>query len=198
MQEEKIIPEMSLPTSVCPNPSLWHAYDAGATEIEVLHFLQELVTMLKPAKILETGCYLGYGTEQLALGARRTGFGMVYTCDVGHDMCLKTEERLRDRSLSDIVRVHRGSGLELIELTQAPIHFAFLDSGGDDVRCHELRAVYPKLHPGAVVAIHDSGIHTGLREFHLPQLLRELEMQYLFFDTPRGLALCRKKPLVYP
>jgi predicted O-methyltransferase YrrM len=192
---EKIIPEMSPPTAVCLNPERWHAYDNMATELEVLALLGCLVAALKPKRILETGCYHGHATEQLAKATRINGFGDIFTCDTGAREVQITHERLLGYSNVSIIT---GTGLELINTVGGPIHFAFLDSGPDEIRCHELRALYPYLSAGAVVAIHDSGVHTFLREKYLPHLLRELEMQHIFFDTPRGLCLCRKKPEIYP
>lgn len=193
----KIVPEMSHPTSVCPNPELWHAYDSMATELEVLDFLSSLIYMLKPKVLVETGCYHGYGTEQLILGCQLNGFGFVYTCDLDA-VCIEKTKLKIGGTVFESYAVEQVSGVELIQGILDPIDFAFLDSGNDEARCEELRALYPKLSPGGVVAIHDTGIHTYLREKYLPALLRELKMQYIFFDTPRGLTLCRKQPEIYP
>lgn len=194
---DKIIPEMSVPTSVCPNPEKWSAYDNMATELEVLYLLFALVRTLKPKVIIETGCYRGHATEEMARAVELNGFGQIHTCDVGHSELLLAEQRCSNRWSAD-VDYKQCTGVELILSIPAPIDFAFLDSGSDEVRCDELRALYPKLSAGAVVAIHDTGIHTWLREKYLPPLLRELNMQYIFFDTPRGLTLCRKQPEIYP
>lgn len=195
---DKIVPEMVVATSVCPHPERWHAYDDQATEIEVLSFLRALVVMLKPQRVLETGCYHGYGTEQLAMGVRENNSGVIWTCDVDHSCVLCTCGRLASRGLHPHTLVYQCTGIELIEKVFEPIDLAFLDSGPDENRCHELRALFPKLSPGAVIAIHDTGIHGWLREKYLPPLLRELGMQHIYFDTPRGLTLCRKRPEVYP
>lgn len=201
MSDDRIIPEVAHPTSVCPHPERWHCYDDMATEVEVLDALSALVSMLKPSVVLETGCYLGHGTAALTRGAISNGFGTIYTCDMDPAKVRSTYYRtsaLRPADADVTIHALAVRGHDLIESTPAPIDFAFLDSGGDDVRCQELRLLHPKLAPGAVVAIHDTGIHTGLREFHLGPLLRELSMQHVYFDTPRGLALCRKMPEIYP
>ena len=195
MDNEPIIAEMCVATSVCPHPELWHAFDNMATELEVINFLRALVITLKPKMLIETGCYHGHATEQLALGMMQNGFGELYTCDLGSQEGTITAKRVE--SLGQIV-IYQCSGIDMITDLSGPIDFAFLDSGPDEIRCHELRALYPKLSPGAVVAIHDSGIQGFLREKYLPPLLRELDMQFIMFDTPRGLCLCRKKPEVYP
>lgn len=193
---EPIIPEMSHPTSVCPDPSKWHAFDDMTTELEVLEFLTALVVMMKPKIVIETGCYKGYGTQALFNGMSKNGFGSLYTCDMGMKEVVDTSNRIGPTTLT--VRIIQCSGVEMIEKHEGIIDFAFLDSGPDEIRCHELKALYPKLSPGGVVAIHDSGIQGFLREKYLPPLLRELDMQHVFFDTPRGLTVCRKRPEIYP
>jgi predicted O-methyltransferase YrrM len=205
--DSKIVPEMSHPTSACPHPELWSAYDGMATECEVLDCLYALVRMLKPKVVIETGCYNGHGTEALARGIAANGFGNLRSCDLGSQQVTETEKRLFSidfsaypypQPCSSLCLIQQCSGVELITNCQNDIDFAFLDSGMDTPRIDELRALYPKLSPGGVVAIHDSGIQFGLREFHLGKTLRELNMQHIFFDTPRGLCLCRKMPEIYP
>jgi predicted O-methyltransferase YrrM len=193
--DSKIVPEMSHPTSVCPHPEQWHAIDDMASELEVLDMLYALVVLLKPKVVVETGCYRGHATYALATGINHNGFGVLSSCDVSHEQVAATRQRLEDANLGG--RVSQESGVDLINSLES-VDFAFLDSGMDTPRIDELRALYPKLSPGGVVAIHDSGIQFGLREFHLGKTLRELNMQHIFFDTPRGLCLCRKMPEIYP
>jgi|SRR6266850_233096 len=192
-------PEVCIATSTCPRPDRWRCYDDQATEVEVLDFLYALVVMLKPDRVLETGCYYGYGTERLARGCRDNGFGTVLTCDVGSDPVNKTIARLTENGLIAHAIVLQCTGLALIEMDiPGNIGLSFLDSGPDENRVDELRAVLPKMTPGGVIAIHDTGIHGFLREKYLPPALRELGLQFIFFDTPRGITLCRKQPEIYP
>ena len=193
--DERIVPEMSLPTKPCPHPEKWHAYDDMATELEVLEFIRVLVLMLKPEMCIETGCYKGHGTEAIARGLE--GCGHILTCDLGHENVVATKTRMRELDY-EYAEVLQMSGVALINAAPLMIDFAFLDSGMDTPRIDELRALYPKLSPGGVVAIHDTNVQFGLREFHLGPTLRELNMQYIFLDTPRGITLCRKQPEIYP
>jgi predicted O-methyltransferase YrrM len=183
--------EVAVPTACCPTPTLWKCYDSEGTELEVLAGIRALVVMLKPNVLLETGCYRGYGTEQLARGIYENGFGHLHTTDTGHDMVLITKERLWERSLYSVVTLHHQSGLDLIAEMTEPVDFAFLDSGADDMRCQELRALLPKLSKSAVVAVHDTGLQHGLREPFI-QTVQELGLMSFMFDTPRGLSLVRK------
>lgn len=194
---EDIKPEVCIATKVCPFPELWHCYDEQATEVEVLDFLYALVIMLKPRRVVETGCYNGFGTERLAKGCRENGFGVLYTCDISKEQVDNTVSRLKQGGYQGII-VNQCSGIQLIHTVAGAVDLAFLDSGPDENRCDELRALYLKISPGGVVALHDTGIHGFLREKYLPPLLRELNMQYIYFDTPRGITLCRKQPEIYP
>jgi predicted O-methyltransferase YrrM len=182
--------EVSHPTAACPVPEQWTCYDSEATEIEVLKLLHSLVVALKPKVVIETGCYNGYGTEALASGCDKNGFGTVWSCDVGFDKLSITQARLQGSQL-DNVKLFNCFGTELIKQVPSEIDFAFLDSGADGVRCDELRVLYPKLAKSGVVVVHDVGIQHGLRPYFF-RTMKELGMEYITFDTPRGLALVRK------
>ena len=186
-----MIPEVSQSTSRCPYPQRWQCYDDMATEVEVLDLLTALVVALKPEVIVETGCYKGYGTERLLRGAIKNGLGHVYTCDIDHSMVIQTREWLKDIGGCEI---RQCTGLELINSISTPIDFAFLDSGGEArIRAEELRAVLPKLSPWGVVAVHDTGqTHPDHREA-IEGVVRELNLDVVFFDTPRGMSIIKKR-----
>lgn len=163
-------------------------YDGMATEFEVVKFLKALVRVLKPTVIVETGCYLGYGTEALVKGAIQNGFGHVYTCDMDKTMIDRTQERLV--WAGDWVEVQQRPGLELINSLNL-IDFAFIDSAPDQ-RTVELEAVYPRLPDWGIAAIHDTGeTHPDIRE-KVFDTIRELRLKSIHFGTPRGLTLVGK------
>ncbi len=188
-----MIPEVSRSTARCPYPERWTCYDDQATELEVLNMLTALVTMLKPEVIVETGCYRGYGTERLVMGAAQNGFGAVYTCDVSHEMIVATQQKLSCRD-TRWYTVDSCTGVELISKVPSLIDFAFIDSSGDaSVRAEELRLVIPKLSPWGVVVVHDTGeTHPDHRDA-IEAVVKELDLAAVFFDTPRGCAIIRRK-----
>jgi predicted O-methyltransferase YrrM len=159
-----------------------------ATEIECLDMLEALVWMLKPEVIVETGCYKGYGTDRLINGVIKNGSGHVYTCDLQSEMVEMTR-KIAGRTAT----VEQCTGAELISKLSS-IDFAFLDSGGQaSVRREELELVLPKLSPWGVVAVHDTGeTHPDFRE-EFDRAVKELNLDAVFFDTPRGFALLKKK-----
>ena len=189
--QDSMIPEVSLPTTRCPHPERWSCWNAMSSEIEILDMLTALVWMLKPEVIVETGCYDGHGTEALLNGAKKNGFGFVYTCDIDHCRTVNTLARLGEKEFT--VSVAQCTGVELIAQL-GTIDFAFLDSGGTpSVRGDELRAVVPKLSPWGVVAVHDTGeTHPDLRE-EIEKVANELNLDRVMFDTPRGFTILRRK-----
>ena len=182
-------PEVSHPTEACPEPELWTCVDDQATELEVLELLTALVVALKPRMLIETGCYDGWGTLALARGCQRNHFGSVFTCDVDKAKTHTTYEVFKRQGMGGI-SIMTCTGKELIERLDQ-IDFAFLDSGADEVRCEELKTLMPKLSRSGVVVVHDVGIQHGLRP-HFFETVRELGLEFITLDTPRGLALVRK------
>src|SRR3989442_3864685 len=51
---EVLQPEYHTPTPECPHPERWRMLDSMTAEVEVLEFLQCLVTTLKPQLVVET------------------------------------------------------------------------------------------------------------------------------------------------
>jgi len=187
------------PSSVeCQNPKLWSMYDGMATETEVLRFLYALAHMVKPAVIVETGTYLGYGTAHLALAVKNNGVGHVHTAEPDPGIMSNARKLLDRLRLSSYVSLFVGTGLELIQ-TMATIDFAFLDSDCD-TRIEEMSALYSRLTDHSMGAVHDTSLlhdkHSqGLRTaFTL--FAKEHGLEAMHFNTPRGLMLFRKTPAV--
>jgi len=196
-----IFPEPAVPTPECPNPSEWRAYDRMSAEVEVLDLLYSLVRALRPKVVLETGSYIGLSTCQLARAVRANGQGFVYSCDADHGRVAEAIARLNEESLSDYATVFPMRGIELIAQVGGPIpgpvDFAFIDSGLLE-RTTEVMVLLPKVSRSGILAIHDTNTHHGQNgrgpRTELLRLGREADLQVLFLDTPRGLALLRPTP----
>src|SRR3989442_14412712 len=78
---EVLQPEYPAPTPECPHPERWRMLDSMTAEVEVLEFLQCLVTTLKPQLVVETGTFLGVSTLRIAEGLKQNGSGRVITCE---------------------------------------------------------------------------------------------------------------------
>jgi predicted O-methyltransferase YrrM len=54
--------EYHRPTPECAHPERWRMFDSMTAEVEVLEFLQCLVTTVKPQLEVETGRFVGVST----------------------------------------------------------------------------------------------------------------------------------------
>ncbi|HYM79257.1 MAG TPA: class I SAM-dependent methyltransferase [Candidatus Dormibacteraeota bacterium] len=196
----QIVQEESPPSVECPEPQLWSMYDGMATEVEVLQFLYALIRMLKPATIIETGTYLGYGTAHLALAAAHNDLGCVHTAEPKRELALSAENLFKRLDLSDRVRMFVGPGIEMMRSADwglGSVDFAFLDSDCG-TRIEEMTALLPHLHEGSVVAVHDTSllhqrVNLGPR-VPFKVFASNHDMEVMNFNTPRGLMLLRKRP----
>lgn len=104
------------------------AYNAGTTEIEVLHWLHATICVAKPNSILETGAADGLGTLALAAACRANALGHVHSVEIVPELCLKLDALLHREGLEDFATVHCRSSLEFLEHTDLKFDFAFFDS----------------------------------------------------------------------
>jgi len=180
---------MSKPTKECPNPERWRCEDGYSSELETVEFLEALVNLVKPKVIVETGSYLGFATFHLA----RPQIGTVFTAEL--DPTYLKEAMDRCLELGNVHGYCLG-GDKLIEKIGLPIDLAFLDSGVDDSRVNEMKALKGpmKLSAGAIVLVHDtnSGDHAGHRKriYDAADALGFVRVQ---FNTPRGLTMLQEK-----
>lgn len=162
------------PRDDCPQPELWHAPDAEATETEVSHFLGALCGALKPKKVLETGAYKGYTAQ--AIGWALKGFGHLDTLEKDESLVFAARVRCRDVP----VTVHHLRSLEF-EPTEE-YDMMFFDSDPND-RIAEMKYFSKWASNRCVWALHDS---RGMK-------LQQGANRYpnIFLPTPRGLTIGR-------
>jgi predicted O-methyltransferase YrrM len=190
-----MVEEISVPSTECPTPQQWSMWDGM---VETLSFLYALVRLLKPVVIIETGTYLGYGTAHLALAAKHNKFGRVLTAEPDNALFNKSSMLLAELGLSAYVTHYPVIGTSMIH-SLGPVDFAFLDSNCN-ARIEEMAVLLPRLHQGSMVAVHDTSV------FHMmnndgprgpfTKLAEDLGLEMMHFNTPRGLMLFRRKPLV--
>lgn len=158
----------------CPNPEAWSARDGLASEDEVGTFLYGLVRLFKPARIAETGSYLGDTTYQLGLAAKDNGFGVVMSCDTDPGYIAKARKRCEGLP----VTIYEGDSLIFIPIW-TELDLAFLDSNAG--RLEEAKAL--KLSNRALVVLHDA------RWPERDQIKKELGWNDIFIPCPRGLSI---------
>lgn len=139
--------------------ALFSCHDGGSTELEYLELLQALVGVTKPARVLETGAFHGYGTYALARACQTNGRGHVVSVEQEPGFVAETQGRLLAGGLDNrVTLVTAESRAWLSQADVTPVQFAFFDSGELDVRCEELELCLALgwLERGAWFAIHDT------------------------------------------
>jgi predicted O-methyltransferase YrrM len=187
---ESVQQEYTSATRECPNPGQWKMVDSQTTELEVLDFLKELVTTIKPSLIVETGTFLGYGTLKLAEGAKANGFGRVVTIEFDPVIYAKARERIEAAGLSDWVECRNESSLET--RVDGTIDFYFSDSALA-IREQEIRRLLPQIAPNGVIAIHDASSQFEVVRAAALRMEQEGLLSLVLLSTPRGLVLAQKR-----
>lgn len=178
------------PRPECPEPHRWAAPDAWASEEDVSLFLGDLVSLLKPDFVLETGAYHGYTTEHLGWACRGLGRGHVVSLELNADAAAIARHRTADLPV-DVLNL---SSLDYTPT--APIDLLFTDSDFP-IRMAEVRRFQPWASPRCVVVAHDPAV--PLKYPGVDIFLREMQAvvdegvvtPWVHLPTPRGLALAR-------
>lgn len=172
------------PSSICPRADLWSAPDGMSSECEVTEFLYALVRLLKPAVVLETGCFLGATSVAMGRALKINRHGRLISCDL--DAALVTHVRQQVTALQLPVEVRHCASMALIRQV-LQVDLAFVDSGTN--RAQEIRSIAPRLSRFGLIALHDTAPHQcnfGRRHFERNGL------QGMYMNTPRGLTLFQR------
>jgi predicted O-methyltransferase YrrM len=138
---------------------LFSCHDGGSTELEYLELLAALVGVTKPARVLETGAFHGYGTYTLARACQANGRGIVISLESAPQFVQETRSRLLTAGLLDRALVWDVVSTDWLGTQDVqPFQFAFFDSGELDGRLEELELCLSLgwLERGATFAIHDT------------------------------------------
>ena len=127
-------------------------------------FLNTLVRMHRPARILELGTSSGYSTIWLAAAAALYG-GMVET--VEHD-AEKTKLAVRNfqrSGLGHVITVHEADAGEFLKNLEGAVQFVFMDTEKEEY-LSQFKLLFPKLEPGGVVAADNAvDLADNMRDF---------------------------------
>lgn len=175
---------------LCPNDKLWSARDEQGCEDEVGEFLYGLVRLIKPAFIVETGCYLGDATIAMARALVKNNHGRLISCDIDLEKVTYTKERIKFEDLREYAEVTLNKGKELIAMIGSQIDFAFIDSSPRGAeRKEEIEELLKYLKPGSLFVLHD----TAPQHEQICQVANEIELPKIYLNCPRGLTLFQKK-----
>ena len=117
---------------------------------ETEDFLNVLLSILQPERILEIGTAVGYSA---AYFAKKTG-AHVITIEKSEEMFRIAEENVKKLGLEDSIRLLPGDGEEeikkLAEAGEKPFDFLFIDAAKSHYK-RFLDAAMPLTHPGSVI-----------------------------------------------
>lgn len=119
------------PHSTQERAELFHAFDPGSAEVEIVNFLNALVFLVKPMLVLETGTGKGFTTIGIADALRMNGQGHLHTVELDPSTVevAKTNLEQFDPALASYVTFHCQSSLDLIDAWPGPaFDFALFDS----------------------------------------------------------------------
>lgn len=80
-------------------------------------FLNLLVKLIKPKNILEVGSYYGYSSIWLARAIKESKLdAKLYCAEIDIKQCSVIQNFMQGSGLSEVVEVHQGSGIDLMNL----------------------------------------------------------------------------------
>ncbi len=177
----------------CPEPGRWTAPDEWASESEVSIFMGELVRLIKPDFVVETGTYLGFTAERIGWALGDLGRGRLVSLEVSPERVKQAQAQVGDAGSFPVdVRLENSLTYE----PDAPIDLLFVDSGFSD-RMKEVRRFARWASPRCVVVCHDPAVpasYPGVPAFvqDMQDVVAEgVVHPWFYLPTPRGLALTR-------
>lgn len=183
-------PEYTSATPECPHPERWRMYDTMSAEVEVLDFLKELVTTVKPRLIVETGTFTALSTIKLAEGLRANGGGKLVTIEYDAKVFAKARERVEQSGVAQWVEMRNASSLETT--VEGEIDLLFCDSDLA-IREQEVRHFLPQMSARGLILMHDASSHYRVVREQAQRLAAEGLLSVVFLPTPRGLVIAQKK-----
>lgn len=172
------------PRPDCPHPEYWHSDDPDSTEHEVTGLVAAMVRAIQPERVVETGAAFGQTSAAIGRALRTNKHGHLTTLEP--DTVRAAKARTRCKQLP--VTVLETPSLDYSP--DGPVDMLWLDSL-IHLRAQEVRHFAPHLTKRAVIGIHDTGPHHGVRAT-IDALLRDkLIATPLYLPTPRGVAFVR-------
>jgi len=120
-----------------------------STTPEDAMLLRILIQAENAQRGIEVGSALGFGSVNMGIGFERTG-GHLYTIDIDLNMVKKCRENVEKAGLSKTVTCIEGDALKVLPTLEGEYDFMFIDALKKDYFKY-LKAVEPKLKPGAVI-----------------------------------------------
>jgi predicted O-methyltransferase YrrM len=190
---------------------LYHTFDGGGTELEVLKFLRSVIILFKPSLILETGAWFADGTVALGTALKENGFGKLITLEIDAQMAEMARMKIHQCGLDGYAEIINRPSLEYIESldsAQYKFDFAFFDSR-PAIRPVEFQRLYNKGALTDLVAFHDTSrlreqtyIEQGESQDEYVRTLDEIESKYcrggIEFPFSKGLRIMQLRSDINP
>jgi len=190
VQGEFLQTEWVEPTPECPFPERWQMLDAQSAEVDVLDFLKQLMTTVKPDLVVETGTFIGHSAIKMAEGLKRNGFGRIITVEYDPLVFAKAKQQIDASGLGGWIEYRNASSLET--KIDGPIDILFSDSD-PKIREHEIRRFLPQIKPRGLVLVHDASSHFKVVREAALRLEEEGLLSVVLLSSPRGLVLAQKR-----
>jgi len=127
-------------------------------------FLNILVKLQRPRRILELGTSSGYSTIWLATAAASYG-GCVETVEYDPDKVALASENFRRAGLVDVITIHRADANEFLKSLRGPLDFVFMDTEKEEY-LSQFKLFYPRLVRGSLVAADNAvDLADNMREY---------------------------------
>lgn len=182
-------PEYASPSRECPQPQHWAMYDSMSAEVEVLDFLEALVSTIKPRLIVETGTFAGLSTIKMAQGLRKNGFGKLISLELDAHVFAKAKSRIEESGLSEWIELRNESSLQATIVGEIDLLFSDTKS---EIREREVRRFLGQISPHGIVLMHDSASNLKIVREAVLRMEAEGLISAVFLPTPRGLAIAQK------
>lgn len=172
-----------------PNAPTWNS------EPSVGAFLGELAYWMKPAVVVELGCYVGWTSAHLALGLKAVGGGGRLWCLDSHPTYLGlAQKNLARLDLGEAVTFLQGLSLapEVEKMLPERIDLLFIDTTHEYEDTKKELALYgQRMAPNGLIVLHDSISHVGVRRVLL-EVVSDYEIMTFGTEFGNGVTVLRR------
>lgn len=197
---------LSVKPEISPGDHGFSMFNDAGTEVEISEFLYGLVRMLKPNLILETGTHKGISSAFMGQSLKDNNKGKIITTEIHQEHIDDAKALWKDIGVDDYIISHKQESLRLNFDSDVHFDMLFLDSE-PQLRFDEFIRFWPNVIPGGFILIHDLHSSMGHHDkiYHdvydwpygdfrikLGPFIKNLDITWIHFKTPRGLSMFQK------